>query len=67
MSYSPWGCKESDKTEQLTLSYNMLDSFHCHGGKIKPKRRTMHVGGAEILHKVVKKSLAEAGAMHTRT
>ena len=20
MGYSPWGCKESDKTEQLTLS-----------------------------------------------
>ena len=37
VSYSPWGCKESDKMEQLTFSYNMLDSFHCHGGKIKPK------------------------------
>ena len=46
VSYSPWGCKESEKTEQLTLSYNMLDSFHCLGGKIKPKRRIMHAGGS---------------------
>jgi len=28
-SYSPWGCKESDKTEQLTLSYYCLLRCAC--------------------------------------
>ena len=46
MSYSPWGPKESDRTERLILSHHMLDSYHCHGGGIKSKRRMMHAGGS---------------------
>ena len=26
--YSPWGCKESDMTEQLTLSLTFIKQFH---------------------------------------
>ena len=31
MGYSPWGCKELNTTEQLTLSLTLssLASFHC--------------------------------------
>ena len=27
MGYSPWGCKESDMTEQLTLSLSSLQAL----------------------------------------
>ena len=31
MGYSPWGCKELDMTEQLTLSLHFLKSRLCYG------------------------------------
>ena len=34
MGYSPWGHKESDTTEQLTLSYLLTDSFNKQGRRI---------------------------------
>ena len=33
MGYSPWGCKELDTTERLTLSHFILP---CQEGKTRP-------------------------------
>ena len=30
--YSPWGCKESDTTEQLTDTLHMIYDLHIHVG-----------------------------------
>ena len=28
--YGPWSCKESDKTEQLSLQQSLIAYFHSH-------------------------------------
>ena len=33
MLYSPWGCKESDTTEQLSLHFSCKRSFRAYCGK----------------------------------
>ena len=67
MNYSPWGCKESDTTEQLSVSKCLGTSvLNYNTLKKRKKRRSLFIMGLQFSVSIVSNYLRPHGLQHGR-
>ena len=64
--YSPWGCKESDMTEQISTAHNGSEELMLLKCSLFKANYWFNVSSAQISHSVVSDFLQPHGLQHAR-